>query len=93
MRLVGRISLDDTLAFALVSGMECEAVQTLISIPLAIERLYLVGGRRLSAKLSDPVRFSHLKSLKLIMLGIGVQAAPGAQARARTRGQTSGNIA
>ena len=44
VRLVGRISLDDTLAFALVSGMECEALQTLISMPLAIEQLYLVGG-------------------------------------------------
>jgi LysR family nitrogen assimilation transcriptional regulator len=71
VRLVRRILLDDTLAFALVSGMECEA--TLISKPLAIEQLYLVGSPRLSAKLDDPVRFSHLKSLKLIMLGTGDQ--------------------
>ena len=70
VRLVRRISADDTLAFALVSGMECDASQSLISIPLAIEQLYLVGPR-LSAALSDPVRFFHLNSLKLIMLGIG----------------------
>ena len=72
VRLVRRISADDTLAFALVSGMECDASQSLISIPLAIEQLYLVGPR-LSAALSDPVRFFHLNSLKLIMLGIGDQ--------------------
>jgi LysR family transcriptional regulator, nitrogen assimilation regulatory protein len=73
VRLVRRISSDDTLAFALVSGMECDAIGTLASVPLAIEQLYLVGSPRLSARLSDPVRFSHLKSLKLIMLGIGDQ--------------------
>ena len=73
MRLVRRISSDDKLAFALVSGMECDASQRLISMPLAIEQLYLVGSPRLSAALSDPVRFSHLKSLKLVMLGIGDQ--------------------
>ena len=72
VRLVRRISADDKLAFALVSGMECDASQSLISIPLAIEQLYLVGPR-FSAALSDPVRFFHLKSLKLIMLGIGDQ--------------------
>ena len=33
VRLVRKISLDDTSAFALVSGMECDAIQTLISIP------------------------------------------------------------
>jgi LysR family transcriptional regulator, nitrogen assimilation regulatory protein len=71
VRLVGRISSDGTLAFALVSGMECDAYQALMSIPLAIERLYLVGNPRLSDKLSDPVCFSSLKSLKLIMLGTG----------------------
>jgi LysR family nitrogen assimilation transcriptional regulator len=73
VRLVGRISSDDTLAFALVSGMECDAIQSLAAIPLAIEQLYLVGSPRLSADLTDPVRFSHLKSLNLIMLGIGDQ--------------------
>ena len=73
VRLVRRISSDDRLAFALVSGMECDASQRPISIPLAIEQLYLVGSPGLSAALSDPVRFSHLKSLKLIMLGIGDQ--------------------
>jgi LysR family transcriptional regulator, nitrogen assimilation regulatory protein len=73
VRLVRRISSDDKLAFALVSGMECDASQRLISMPLAIEQLYLVGSPRLSAALSDPVRFSHLKSLKLVMLGIGDQ--------------------
>jgi LysR family nitrogen assimilation transcriptional regulator len=72
VRLVRRISSDDKLAFALVSGMECDASQRLVSIPLAIEQLYLVGPR-FSAALSDPVRFFHLKSLKLIMLGIGDQ--------------------
>lgn len=73
VRLVGRISSDNTLAFALVSGMECDAIQSIAAIPLAIEQLYLVGSPRLSADLSDPVRFSHLKNLKLIMLGIGDQ--------------------
>ena len=74
VRLVRRISSDDTLAFALVSGMECNAIETLTAMPLAIEQLYLVGSPRLSIKLSDPVRFSQLASLKLIMLGIGVQS-------------------
>ena len=77
VRLVRKISLDDTLAFVLVSGMECDAAQTLISIPLAIEQLYLIGSPRLSAKLSNPVRFSQLKRLKLIMLGIGDQRSRG----------------
>ena len=76
VRLVRKISSDDTLAFALVSGMECGASQTLIAKPLAIERLYLVGSPRLSIELSDPVRFSRLGSLKLIMLGIGDQHRP-----------------
>jgi hypothetical protein len=71
VRLVQKISVDDTLAFVLVSGMECDAAQMLISKPLAIEQLYLIGSPRLSAKLSNPVRFSQLKRLKLIMLGIG----------------------
>ena len=71
VRLVRRVSSDDTLAFALVSGMECSADQSLIAVPLAIEQLYLVGSPKLSADLSDPVRFSHLKRLKLIMLGTG----------------------
>ena len=77
VRLVRRISSDDKLAFALVSGMECDAAQTLISIPLAIEQLYLIGSPRLSAKLSNPVRFSQLNRLKLIMLGIGDQRSRG----------------
>lgn len=79
VRLVRRISSDDTLAFALASGMECDAMHTLISMPLAIEQLYLVGSPRLSAKLSDPVRFSHLKSLRLIMLGIADHRSKGLQ--------------
>jgi LysR family nitrogen assimilation transcriptional regulator len=74
MRLVKRISADDTLAFALVSGMECDGIQTLVATRLGIERLYLVGSPRLSVKLTDPVRFSQLATLKLIMLGIGVQS-------------------
>ena len=61
------------LAFALASGMECDAIQTLIAKPLAIEQLYLVGSPTLSIRLGDPVRFSHLASLKLIRLGIGDQ--------------------
>jgi len=73
VRLVRRILSDDTLAFALVSGMECDAIQTLSAIPLAIEQLYLVGSPQLSIKLRDPVRFSYLARLKLIMLGIGDQ--------------------
>ena len=77
VRLVRKLSLDDTLAFALVSGMECDAIQMLISIPLAIEQLYLIGSPRLSAKLRNPVRFSQLKRLKLIMLGIGDQRSRG----------------
>jgi LysR family transcriptional regulator, nitrogen assimilation regulatory protein len=77
VRLVRKLSLDDTLAFALVSGMECDAIQTLISIPLAIEQLYLIGSPRLSAKLRNPVRFSQLKRLKLIMLGFGDQRSRG----------------
>jgi hypothetical protein len=77
VRLVRRISLDDTLAFALVSGMERDAIQTLISIPLAIEQLYLIGSPRLSVKLGNHVRFSQLKRLKLIMLGIGDQRCRG----------------
>jgi LysR family transcriptional regulator, nitrogen assimilation regulatory protein len=71
VRLVRRISSDDALSFALVSGMECDAVHTLIEMPLAIEQLYLVGSPRLSNDLRDPVRFSRLASLRLIMLGIG----------------------
>jgi hypothetical protein len=44
VRLVQKISADDTLAFVLVSGMECDAAQMLISKPLAIEQLYLIGS-------------------------------------------------
>lgn len=73
VRLVKRIWSDDTLAFALVSGMECDAFRTLISTPLATEQLYLVGSSTLSTRLKDPVRFSTLKNLTLIMLGIGVR--------------------
>jgi DNA-binding transcriptional LysR family regulator len=92
VRLVRRISSDDKLAFALVSGMECDASQRLISMPLAIEQLYLVGSPRLSAALSDPVRFSHLKSLKLVMLGMRPASLQRAQTRARSGGQTAANI-
>ncbi len=73
VRLVKRISSDDTLAFALVSSMECEAIRGLISIPLATEQLYLVGSEKLSGALSDPVQFRDLENMQLIMLGIGSQ--------------------
>lgn len=69
--LVKMIASDDSLAFALVSSMECEAFKTLTSIPIAIEALYLIGGMKSSAGLRDPVRFSSLRDLKLIMLGTG----------------------
>ena len=71
VRLVERLATDDSLALALVSGMECDAVETLISIPVAIEDLYLIGSRALSTGLIDPVKFSDLQNIPLILLGAG----------------------
>src|SRR6476620_11730155 len=94
VRLVRRISSDDRLAFALVSGMECDASQRPISIPLAIEQLYLVGSPGLSAALSDPRAFLSPQEFKTYHAGNWRQASlQRAQTRARSGGQTAGNIA
>jgi LysR family nitrogen assimilation transcriptional regulator len=74
VRLVERIATDDTMTFAIVSGTESDAVPTLITEPLANERLYLVGSPKLSAGVSDPIKFAQLEGLKLVMLGVGPPA-------------------
>ncbi len=76
VRLVKRVASDETLAFALVSDMECSDSRSLHSIPIATEQLYLVGSPKLSKGLTDPVEFSRLQSVKLTMLGIGLPNRP-----------------
>jgi DNA-binding transcriptional LysR family regulator len=72
VRLVERVTTDNATTFAIVSGMEADAVRTLITEPLADESLYLVGSPKLLDSVSDPVRFEQLHRHKFIMLGIGL---------------------
>jgi LysR family nitrogen assimilation transcriptional regulator len=76
VRLVERVTTDDATTFAIVSGMEADAVRTLITEPLADESLYLVGSPTLLGSVSDPIKFEQLNGHKFVMLGIGLPSRP-----------------